>query len=343
MIKGFTCSAFDLLHPGHLIMLEECKKHCDYLIVGLHSDPTIDRPDTKTKPVQSVLERMIQLKACKFVDEVIVYDTEKDLENLMGSLDIQVRFIGEEYFNKPFTGEKICEKRGIAIYYNKARHYNYSSTELRKRLENRINRFYFDNPYFTYLFHLGNMAKYTREGIILEFGVYKGKSIKIIAENTKNKVYGFDSFNGLPEDWQGDFIKGSLACDIPKNLPENVELVIGYFEDTLEDFLKTHTDPITMIHIDCDIYSATKYILEKCHEQMDDQCIICFDDFQNYPEYEEHAYKAFNEYIDKYNTRVIKLYDYGFQQSAFRIVKNEENKIYEYLGLKVTERFYDEL
>ena len=134
MVIGFTCSAFDLLHPGHLIMLEECKKNCDYLIVGLHTDPTIDRPDTKTKPVQTTYERFVQLKACKYVDEIIPYDTEKDLENILGSLPINIRFVGHEYANIDFTGRDICKLRGIGTYFNKKRYYNYSSTEMRNRL-----------------------------------------------------------------------------------------------------------------------------------------------------------------------------------------------------------------
>lgn len=332
MIKGFTCSAFDLLHPGHLIMLEECKRNCDYLIVGLQTDPTIDRPE-KTKPIQTVTERMIQLKACKYVDEIVVYDTEKDLENLLASLDIQRRFIGEEYFLKPFTGEKICEDRGIDIYYNDKRRYNYSSTELRNRFKDRFDNYYYRNPYFTYFYHLGNFASKAKDGLFLEFGVYKGHSIRSIAKNTKNKVYGFDSFKGLPEAWQGEFGEGSLACDIPTNLPDNVELVIGYFEETLEKFLEEHKEPITFIHVDCDIYSATKYLLEKCHDRMADQCIICFDDYQNYQGFEEHEYKAFNEYVAKYDVKCVNLYPYGLHQMAFRIIKNEEGRVFEYLSL----------
>lgn len=131
---GFTCSTFDLLHPGHLIMLEECRQNCDYLIVGLQTDPTISRPQEKQKPAQTTFERYIQLKGCKYVDEIIPYDTEQDLENLLSSMDINIRFIGFEYMNKEYTGKQICKERGIGIYYNKKRYYSYSSTELRNRL-----------------------------------------------------------------------------------------------------------------------------------------------------------------------------------------------------------------
>mgnify|MGYP003347054966 FL=1 len=129
---GFTCSTFDLLHAGHILMLAECKTICDHLIVGVQSDPTIDRPNIKNKPVQSIVERFVQLSAVKFVDEIIVYDTEKDLEDLLMFLPITVRIIGEEYKDKEFTGKQICEDRGIKIWYN-SRNHRFSSSELRNR------------------------------------------------------------------------------------------------------------------------------------------------------------------------------------------------------------------
>ena len=129
---GFTCSTFDLLHAGHILMLAEAKTICDYLIVGVQSDPTIDRPDTKNKPVQSVVERYVQLSAVKFIDQIVVYDTEKDLEDLLMFLPISVRIIGEEYKDKDFTGKQICEERGIKIWYN-SRSHRFSSSELRQR------------------------------------------------------------------------------------------------------------------------------------------------------------------------------------------------------------------
>jgi glycerol-3-phosphate cytidylyltransferase len=129
---GFTCSTFDLLHAGHILMLAECKSVCDHLIVGLQSDPTIDRLNTKNKPVQSVVERYVQLSAVKFVDEIIVYDTEKDLEDLLMFLPITVRICGEEYKDKPLTGREICDARGIKTYYNSRTH-RFSSSELRQR------------------------------------------------------------------------------------------------------------------------------------------------------------------------------------------------------------------
>jgi len=129
---GFTCSTFDLLHAGHILMLAECKQVCDYLIVGVQSDPSIDRPGTKNKPVQSIVERYVQLSAVKFVDEIIVYNTEKDLEDMLMFLPISVRIIGEEYKDKDFTGKQICEDRGIKIWFNSRTH-RFSSSELRQR------------------------------------------------------------------------------------------------------------------------------------------------------------------------------------------------------------------
>jgi len=128
---GFTCSTFDLLHAGHILMLAEAKQYCDYLIVGLQVDPTVDR-DTKNKPVQSIVERYVQLAAVKFVDEIVVYSTEKDLEDLLMFLPITHRIIGEEYRDKQFTGKNICEDRNINIIYNSRKH-RFSSSELRQR------------------------------------------------------------------------------------------------------------------------------------------------------------------------------------------------------------------
>ena len=132
-VVGFTCSAFDLFHAGHVAMLAECKQHCDHLIVGLHVDPSLER-QTKNAPVQSVYERYIQLKGCKYVDEIIPYQTEQDLINLLAIEDIQVRFVGQEYVGTKLTGEDICEKRGIRIHFNNRMH-NYSSSELRSRMK----------------------------------------------------------------------------------------------------------------------------------------------------------------------------------------------------------------
>lgn len=129
---GFTCSAFDLCHAGHISMLEEAKSHCDWLIVGLQNDPTFDRPN-KNKPIQTIVERFVQVSAVKFVDEVIPYNTEKDLEDILGLLPIDIRILGDEYKDKNFTGKDICIKRGIEIFFN-GREHNFSTSELRKRI-----------------------------------------------------------------------------------------------------------------------------------------------------------------------------------------------------------------
>ena len=130
--QGFTCSAFDLLHAGHILMLEEARSQCDYLIVGLQNDPSLDRIEKNT-PIQSLVERYLQLKAVRYVDEIIVYNTEKDLEDLLLILPIKIRFVGEEYKGKDLTGRETCNKRGIEIYYNKREH-TFSTTELRVRI-----------------------------------------------------------------------------------------------------------------------------------------------------------------------------------------------------------------
>jgi glycerol-3-phosphate cytidylyltransferase len=130
---GITFSTFDLLHAGHIAMLSEAKKHCDYLIAALQTDPTIDRPNTKNKPVQSILERQIQLQAVRYVDEIVVYQTEKDLEDILLTLPINIRILGVEYQDKDFTGKDICIKRGIELVYN-GRDHSFSSSNLRKRV-----------------------------------------------------------------------------------------------------------------------------------------------------------------------------------------------------------------
>lgn len=131
-IVGLTCSTFDLLHSGHVMMLRESKSHCDYLIVGLQTDPSIDRPE-KNKPVQTIVERYVQLAAVKYVDEIVVYQTEQDLQDILEMFPIDIRILGEEYRDKDFTGREICKKRGIQLHFNKRDH-RFSSSGLRKRV-----------------------------------------------------------------------------------------------------------------------------------------------------------------------------------------------------------------
>lgn len=134
---GITFSAFDLLHAGHIKMLEDAKTQCDYLICGLQTDPTLDRPE-KNRPIQSVVERYIQLKGCKYVDEIVPYATEQDLEDVLRSFKIDVRIIGDEYASKNFTGRTYCEETGIELFYNKREH-RFSSSGLRKEVQEKEN------------------------------------------------------------------------------------------------------------------------------------------------------------------------------------------------------------
>lgn len=131
-ILGFTCGAFDLFHAGHILMLAEAKEYCDRLIVGVQSDPTIDRP-SKNKPVQTIIERQVQVRGCKYVDDVIIYDTEKDLQDIFKILPINVRIIGSDYKDRDFTAKDYCIDNGIQIVYNKRDH-SFSTTDLRKRV-----------------------------------------------------------------------------------------------------------------------------------------------------------------------------------------------------------------
>lgn len=129
---GFTCSQFDLLHAGHIAMLAEAKNHCDYLICGLQNNASVDRPE-KNPPVQSIVERQIQLSAVRYVDEIVIYNTEKDLEDILLTLPIDVRILGVEYMEKEFTGRAICERRNIELVFN-GRDHSFSSSNLRKRV-----------------------------------------------------------------------------------------------------------------------------------------------------------------------------------------------------------------
>lgn len=129
---GFNCSSFDLLHAGHVTMLKMEKERCDYLKVALQTDPTLDRPGVKNRPVQSIYERYVQLQACRYVDEILVYDTEAELLNLIMTQTIHIRFLSEEYLNRDFTGKQYCIDRGIELYYHPREH-TYSSSDLRRR------------------------------------------------------------------------------------------------------------------------------------------------------------------------------------------------------------------
>jgi glycerol-3-phosphate cytidylyltransferase len=130
---GITFSTFDMLHAGHIAMLSDAKNHCDYLIAGLQTDPTIDRPTEKNPPVQSIVERQIQLAACRYVDEVVVYQTEQDLVDLLLILPVDVRILGVEYQDKQFTGRHEGNKRGIELVFN-GRDHSFSSSSLRRRV-----------------------------------------------------------------------------------------------------------------------------------------------------------------------------------------------------------------
>ena len=137
---GFNCSTFDLFHAGHVTMLKIEKELCDYLKIALQVDPTIDRPDTKNKPIQSLYERYVQLQGCKYIDEILVYETEEDLLNLLKTQTIHIRFLSDEYKNKDFTGKQYCIDNSIELFFHPRSH-KYSSSEIRNRIliaENKL-------------------------------------------------------------------------------------------------------------------------------------------------------------------------------------------------------------
>ena len=131
-IIGFTCSSFDLLHAGHILMLKDAKEQCDYLIVGLHKDPTIDRPNSKNKPIQSLQERKIQLEAVKYVDQIIIYETEKELYGLLKDINPKIRVLGTDYKGEKFTGDDL----NIKIYFH-TRNHSFSSNNIRDRIKKK--------------------------------------------------------------------------------------------------------------------------------------------------------------------------------------------------------------
>lgn len=164
--------------------------------------------------------------------------------------------------------------------------------------------------------------KLAPEGLAIEFGVYSGTSIRTLSTNvTDRTIYGFDSFEGLPEAWMGGYEKGYFKTDVPTDLPKNVVLVKGWFEDTLPKFLEEHKEPITFIHIDCDLYSSTKTIFDNVKNRLADNCIIAFDELYDYGNdvWKEHEFKAFNEFLEetKYNYECICLW--GAHQAAFKL------------------------
>ena len=130
---GITFGSFDLFHAGHVFMLEEAKTVCDYLIVGLQIDPTLDRPDVKNKPVQNIVERQVQLRGCKYIDEIILYNTEQELLDILNTIKWDIRIIGEEYKSKHFTGKELSSSVAGSVHFNKRKH-GFSSTSLRKRV-----------------------------------------------------------------------------------------------------------------------------------------------------------------------------------------------------------------
>lgn len=152
---------------------------------------------------------------------------------------------------------------------------------------------------------LDALGRITVDGLYLEFGVAAGTSINFVAPKVTAKVYGFDSFDGLPEDWLPGAPKGQFKQESLPQVPENVELVVGLFDDTLPAFLQQHPGPIAFLHIDCDIYSSTKTIFELCHDRIVPGTVIVFDEYFNYPGWRDHEFKAFHEFLKASNRKYV--------------------------------------
>ena len=168
---------------------------------------------------------------------------------------------------------------------------------------------------------LEQFANIAPEGLMLEFGVHTGETITRIANRTKRKIYGFDSFGGLPEDWRPGYGKGTFACDIPE-VPDNVELVVGLFNDTLPKFVEDHKEEkVAFVHVDCDLYSSTKCVFDNLKHMFQDGTVICFDELINYYGYEEHEWKAWHEFLNETKYKWEVLGRYGGEQVGFIIYK----------------------
>lgn len=170
-----------------------------------------------------------------------------------------------------------------------------------------------------------------KQGMVLEFGTYSGSTLATIAVSTERMVYSFDGYYGLPHAWNNDNPKGKFNCDgkppfSPDHLPPNTKLVIGWFEETLEDFLATHPGEIAFMHMDADLYGPTKYVLDKCGSRLADACVICFNEFSNYTEAEAHEFKAFCEWLHEndFRTECIARTECAYGQNAFQVFRNKE-------------------
>jgi hypothetical protein len=173
---------------------------------------------------------------------------------------------------------------------------NFKEAYFKEKINNIISRDHTTND--ALLERMTRLAP--KDGLILEFGVFSGTTVNRIATVTNKTVYGFDSFEGLPEDWVGGMNKGYFKCDLPK-VNDNVELVIGWFNETLEGFLEKHDEKIAFCHVDCDLYSSSKYILDTLKDRFQSGTNILFDELANYGGYENHEYKAFIEFLSDEN------------------------------------------
>ena len=262
-LTGFIAGAFDIIHSGYIELFKFAKSHCDKLIIGLHEDPSIERPE-KTSPIHSLEERKNILKSIKYIDDIVPYKTEQELTDLLKKIHPKIRILDEYYKNKNITGKELSN-----IIYHTRKH-NYSYTYMKNKIlgkdavQHKINEIILtlvdkdveniDKKYPLKNKELLNEFLDTainniliKNGLVLEFGVYKGRTINYLASKLKNHtIYGFDSFEGLPGIWNNQNPKGkySLNGNMPK-VRKNVKLIKGLFEDTLPEFVKEHKEKIS--------------------------------------------------------------------------------------------------
>jgi len=269
-VVGIVAGTFDIIHNGYIKYLQDAKRYCTELIVALHEDPSIERKE-KNKPINSVEERLERLESLRYIDKVITYKTEKDLADIIKRIRPDIRILDESYKNKKITAKKLCK-----ILFHKRNH-SYSYTNIRNKIlgtnsvDFKINEIILalvdkdveniDNyPYLTKkeliddFLNLAIKNITVKNGLILEFGVFKGRTINYFASKLKNNIiYGFDSFEGLPDEWNADNPKGkfSLNGKRPK-VKKNGKLIKGLCQETLPKFKKENNKNISLLQIDCD-------------------------------------------------------------------------------------------
>ena len=317
---GCIAAVFDLFHAGHIEMLKKCRTQCDYLIVGLHNDKTVEQ--YKRIPVMSQDERQTVVEACKYVDEVL---TDMPLvidEEFISANNIDVFFYAtvsdeeDKQYNAKYF--KFSHEKLAKLPYT----HGISTTELMVRCNTRCQMFKIPDIGQDPLRYVLNNNILNDDGLVLEFGTFKGQNLDLISDYTSKDVFGFDVFTGMDMEW-GDYCSMNMfkLDGIPETVAQldrfsrnrkvtgltrpfnrNVNFLKGMFEETLKPFMESQEQKsVSFLHIDSDIYSSAKYIFDSLSSNICNGCIIVFDELVNYPNFEQHEWLAFHEFVHKHN------------------------------------------